>query len=454
MGIGINLNGTKNKFTKAKGVGKHPYDEPTFLSFFLMFDWVTSPLFNGTAVSFLRDVYKDEARALNLEKFIKYLKKINKEMPWFFQSISGLEVAHTYGKMEDPFAYSDANIEISCLETLDFTMAGIFDLYKNVAVDTDRMVEVLPHNLTYFNVYVHVQEIRNFVPFIGADSTVDQVKNFKGLSPIDRKNVLDKNNLFNEFKDRIAEDSIDWKSKDLGPRFITKLGKCCFSIDNGAAMFSTISNNAIETPVTHTLKFKYQSAIMKKKEYLTAFNHTDDDLLSGFDNEIIKDMAAAGLKAVNDIADQGIAKAEGFANNYLEDLKNKLLLGNVYGANTLSNIQDAINSGSINALGPLFKKKEDPSIDPEIGAPIGERIYPESAVETKLQSTKIFGDGPEDSEKILSPENIHPTIPAEQDLSPENIHPTIPAEQDLSPENIHPTIPAEQDSNLGNVITP
>jgi len=81
------------------------YDDPTYLSFFFMFDYYTehSPLLNGDAVSYLKNVIGDTKRAESLENFIKILKKVNSEYPWFWQSFSGLETAKQYGNMADPY---------------------------------------------------------------------------------------------------------------------------------------------------------------------------------------------------------------------------------------------------------------------------------------------------------------------------------------------------------------
>jgi len=54
--------------------------------------------------------------AESLKNFQKLLIKINKEMPWFWQSISGLETTMQFGGMQDPFWGKDKKIEIECLE--------------------------------------------------------------------------------------------------------------------------------------------------------------------------------------------------------------------------------------------------------------------------------------------------------------------------------------------------
>lgn len=433
------LKGNKNRFTKAKG--GHPYDEPTFLSFFLIFDWTGSgsPLFNGKAAAFLRDVYGDEARAQKLEQFVKYLKKINLEMPWFWQSITGLEAAHTYGALKDPYGYADAKIEIDCLDTLDFTIAGIFDLYRTCVIDTDRYVEVLPGNLRKFRVYVHVQEIRNFVPFIGADSNVDQVMKLKAMSGNERKDALDQiTNIsgadgYKAVQDRLDSDHLDWKAKGMGPRFVTRLDNCKFDWDNSSKMFSEISNVDISAPVKHKICFYYQGASISEVEYLNAFNYKDADPLSTFDNDILNDLATKGLAVAVDAGNQLGNAAIGAAERTLDNLKGQLLLGNVYGANTLSNLQDVFNAGSINAIRPLISG-EDQRVLGGVGADISDNVFPATSPETSLTSTKIFNE-----------------TPGERPLTSDNVFPETTKESSLGSDNIYPERSNENDANLGNV---
>lgn len=437
----MSLLGNKNKFAKAKGRSAHPYGDPTFLSFFLIFDWTGSgsPLFNGRAAAFLRDVYGDEARAQKLEQFIKYLKKINLEMPWFWQSITGLEAAHTYGAIKDPYGYADAKIEIDCLETLDFTIAGIFDLYKNVVLDTNRYVEVLPGNLRKFTVYVHVQEIRNFVPFVGADSKVDQVKKLKAMSGKDRKAALDQltdisaADGYKAVQDRLDSDQLDWKAKGMGPRFVTRLDNCKFDWDNGSKMFSEISNIDMSAPVKHKMSFYYQGATVSEVEYLNAFNYKDADPLSIFNNDILNDLANKGLAAAVDAGNQLGNAAAAAAERALNNLKGRLLLGNVYGSNTLSNLQDAFNAGSINAIKPLLGRDDQRELG-GVGADISDNLFPATNPEVALESTKIFDDTPKESP-----------------LRSENVFPETTEESTLESDNIYPQRSNENDANLGNV---
>jgi len=345
-------------------------------------------------------------------------------------------------------------------------MAGIFNMYQSIVLDTERYVQVLPDNLCYFNVYVHVQEIRNFVPFIGSTDSLEKfgrnvmgkamgasndIANFKAASGAERKAFLAQKGggVLGKMEDRLNSDQLDWKSKGLGPRFITNLGKCMFSYDNGAEMFGEITNNELGNQVQHKLKFTYETSIVSEVEYLTAFGHQDP--LRPFDNKIKEDLANAGvMAAVNAAGNQALTAGTAAVERAVENFKNKLLLGNVYGANTLSKIQDVFNSGSINAIGPLVKG-EDPSREPEnIGKPIGDNIHPALPPdEVALESTKIYEDTPE--EQPLSSSNTMPIAQPEVPLESTRIYDDAPEEGTLNSTRIYDAAPPESPLENNNV---
>ena len=166
----INKSGRdRNDFRKGSVVRKI-HEDPTYLSFFFMFDdqdRMHSPLLSGAAEDYLSKVLnQDYAKQYltNLKNFKKVLFKINKEMPWFWQSITGLDLAMTYNGMQEPFWGAEKpKLEITCLEeNVELTAFGLMDLYKRACYDFTRWVEVIPHNLRHFSMTVFVTEIRAF----------------------------------------------------------------------------------------------------------------------------------------------------------------------------------------------------------------------------------------------------------------------------------------------------
>jgi hypothetical protein len=346
-------------------------------------------------------------------------------MPWMWQSITGVQFAHQYGGIEDPYGYGDGNeLVLECLETLDFTVAGMFNLYKETVLDTNRMVQVLPGNLRKFQMFVHVQDIRNFMPFIGSESkmdkargAIDTVKGLKALNPADRMKVIGeglKSKATDMIQDRLDADILDWRAKGMGPRFVTQFKNCKFDWDNGTAMFEDIKNVGMENEVKHKIKITFQSTNTSAVEYLNHFNYSTSDPFKPFDGDLTGQLKAAGMAAAEDLGNQALTSLEGGIKGKLENLKNSILLGNVYGANGLSKMQDAFNSGSINAIKPMLPK-EDPREPVNVGRPVGENVWLgyESPPETDLESTKIYQDTL--PETPLDSTNIFPPRSSEQD---------------------------------------
>lgn len=90
--------------------------------------------------------------------------KINKEMPWFWETLGGVDVAMTYNDMQDPWWGAEKpKLEIGCLEeNVELTAIGLIDLYKRACFDFERWVEVIPTNLRHFRMQVWVSEVRSF----------------------------------------------------------------------------------------------------------------------------------------------------------------------------------------------------------------------------------------------------------------------------------------------------
>ena len=102
-------------------------EDPTFLSFFFLFNFndvhhspLLAPLEKpGSAGYYLKNFVDKEAGTRHhehLENFKKVLKKVNQELPWFWNSVAGLELTKQYNKMEDPYWGSNKpKLEISTI---------------------------------------------------------------------------------------------------------------------------------------------------------------------------------------------------------------------------------------------------------------------------------------------------------------------------------------------------
>ena len=146
---------------------KYPYQDPTRLSFVMLFDFVdtyNSPLLSKAAEDYLKKLAVNDSfyseRLEALQNFKKALKTINNEMPWFWQSLSGLERIQQYDTTNPYFGGSDAKLTISTLESINLTVSGLMHLYRTAVFDERKWNYILPPNLRRFRMYVYVTEIR------------------------------------------------------------------------------------------------------------------------------------------------------------------------------------------------------------------------------------------------------------------------------------------------------
>jgi len=363
------------------------YDDPTYLSFFFMFDYYTehSPLLNGDAVSYLKNVIGDTKRAESLENFIKILKKVNSEYPWFWQSVSGLETAKQYGNMADPYWGEDKAIDIGCLETVELTVSGMMDLYKRAAYDFNRWVEVIPANLRRFSLHIWVSEVRTF----------------KTSTSKTASSALAANQA-NPALDVLGGDG---SVKSVKPYFKVELSHCEFDPDSTSSIFADL-NRSPEGPAAPSIKIKWKGV------------HTHGE----YANSTISEETGGFGKMLGDIAKEKAGTIVGSAvDRTVENLTAKLLLGNVHGASTLSSIQDAVRAGSVNGIanvirgnssrrgatpsGELGKAYDAVALDSE--GPINENIHDAVALDSKGPlGGNVHDSVPFDSEGPIN-ENVY-----------------------------------------------
>lgn len=410
--------GKINEFRKTTQLRKINED-PTYLSFFFLFnfyDHESSPLLSGAASDYLRNVVGDTERADRLDRFKKLLQKINTELPWFWQSVSGLEATRTYGSMEDPWwGANKPKLEIECLENIELTSFALIDLYKRAAYDFNRWVQVIPENLRHFEVTIFVTEVRAFQQTREASILNSKLNNTSNISSETAK------------KSPATEAVNIEMAVDAKPIVVTKLGFCEFDIDSTADLFTSLTKNPemakskinIFWKTSEQVKQLYgqnlnsnegNSLVLESKKdprFAALYGNENSpfdplDYAKGALNNKIEEVKGNFTANVNNLlgglpgGNGGLGNAYGqllggqlgqLAQSIGESITARLLLGNVHGLNTASTVQDAINAGSINGilnaagqlaggLGSLFGNNDDSSnISPK-------KIYPENAIDS------------------------------------------------------------------------
>jgi hypothetical protein len=149
------------------GTDMSAYQDPTYLSFTLLFDMqLTSPLFNGEAAGFMKkhlvnqNPAKYQHKLDSLLAFKEALYKINSEMPWHWQSLAGVERMVQFTPENPFFGGDDAKLTIGCLETINLNISGLMQLYRKAVWDESNWRYILPPNLRKFTMYLFISDVR------------------------------------------------------------------------------------------------------------------------------------------------------------------------------------------------------------------------------------------------------------------------------------------------------
>lgn len=113
--------------------------------------------------NYLKNGLGEIKRASMLKLFISALQDIQKNYPYYFQSVSGIgDLLKT--NPGDGIRLKDGEniITIKCLEGLDMKITQLMQLYKNVAWDDFYQRWILSDMMRFFNLKIYISEIRLF----------------------------------------------------------------------------------------------------------------------------------------------------------------------------------------------------------------------------------------------------------------------------------------------------
>ena len=237
---------------KKGSLSRYPYQDPTYLSFVLLFDFFdseNSPLLSKTAEQFLEKLADgNEYYAEKLEALINFkqaLATINNNMPWYWQGLEGLERLQKYDPTQNYWGGDDAILKITTLESINLTVAGLMHLYKKAVFDEQKWNWVLPVNLRKFRMWAYVTEIRT-------------IKNMS--KP--KINGINKDALRgfpDNFKPSIGieNDNLGISGQNARPYFMFCLTYCEFDMMSGSDFLSGLSKNP-EGAAVGELQIKYE----------------------------------------------------------------------------------------------------------------------------------------------------------------------------------------------------
>ena len=384
---------------------KYPYQDPTYLSFALLFDFYdieSSPLLAGGAENFLQKLVDEDKKGTfykerldDLQNFKKTLETINKELPWFWQSFKGLERLQQYNPENAYIGGDDAKFEIETLESLNLTISGLMHLYRRAIFDERKWSYIIPANLRKFRMWIYVTEVRTI-------AIVEDVK----------VNAIDKT-VTTGFPDNFKP-KIDTENKNAGisgpegrPYFLIGAKYCEFDLASGTTVFADLSKNPEMAKEALTIKYelieKVEARVLNgiiKQSYAKAqlspapdqemFSSTSKSPLEFAKDKLkgkvdsVKESAARDLKALAEkkkaealqrLKDETLNRIPKFENVFSNVIRradqavtsaaNDAIAGrnigaaiqaNVYGILPGSTIGQGLNKAAINNLGNIYNK--------------------------------------------------------------------------------------------------
>ena len=402
---------------------------------------------------------------------------INKNSPYYFQSISGLDqllksdIKNVHKAASKPQRMG--TLTIDCLESIDMRMFALSELYRKAIYDYTYQRSMLPENLRKFRMWLVVTEIRNIQLSYGIN---DVLNPFSIPSVASAANALDSFNSQTGFLDKIS--GLNQKSTnteqappennligtdELGPyAFIYQFDQCEFDFDDSYPSYGTIDNKG-GTAVTN----KFKIHVGRVKDYKIQFNQLSDILQK---NDNIKQMVindtwgslTTGYREYDYVGTQGVGNlvdeedvdqkdpgaffkqmASDFITNSVADLKNigvskleSALLGNIYGLGGLNlasagrsafSVANTFNDLKNNGI-PDPRKDNSPQ-GQGLGGP-GQRQYPtineDAYTGTSSQNNENLGNalgGSTNPPGTLSGD-VYPDVPGSDLGGPDRQYPS------------------------------
>ena len=261
-------------FRKGTQLEALPYQDPTYLGFLLLFQWtdvkvttntnststpdaiISSPLFDESgAEAYLTRLVQINAKfKTNLDALIAFktgLQNINKDMPWYWQSIAGLDKLQAYDPTE-PYIGKDGNeLALGCLESVNLAITGLMRNYRKAVFDEETWSYVIPPNLRKFSVKIYISDIR---PLFNEDADKKTQPSNTQLGNVSNFNI-DPN--IEDQQTPTKDVDIDLVGSNKKPYLAFQLTNCERNMQTGVSSFAEVKNDAPEM-ASNAIAFKYE----------------------------------------------------------------------------------------------------------------------------------------------------------------------------------------------------
>ena len=322
---------------------------------------------------------RSQKRFEMLKSFKNGLAFINKECPYYFKTLTGLD---TLLKNDIPNYFKKGGapkragtLTIDCMESIDMRIFGLSELYRKAVYDFTYHRTMLPENLRKFRMWIVITELRNIQLSYGIN---DILNPFSIPAVAQAANFLDSFNtqtgLLNNTEGLLQRSTNNeqpgtdrFGTYEMGPyAFVYQLDQCEFDFDDTFPSYTSIDNQGGSAVAT-----KFKIHVGKAKDYKIQFNQLADVLkkedniqqmvisdtwgnktseYNNYDYTGTEGLAPVDLNTAGNPAEFFAQMASNFINNSVADLANQgisvvqgAVLGNIYGFGGF-NVQQATSS--------------------------------------------------------------------------------------------------------------
>jgi len=290
-------------------------DEPTFLGFALKFSFLNEDyrdasgvtlgdkilgglLLQGneieSAIGYLERVGKLNEAAM-LTEFIAQLKYIENEMPWYFQSISGVEELFKPQLPGNTWRGKDKILTIETLETVDMRMSYLANLYRKATYSEMWKRDLLPYDKRRFNAKIIISEIRNLDLILGSvenvlNTAIEKQKNDiqGGVTSYNNMRVASISGSIDYNQSLRDEMSILQSTIDDNMTFhIIELRDCEFIFED-FPWATTLTNQKPDTPASMRFKIKVGNYFERHQYGIWNWILSDNEDWFGYDDTNMK----------------------------------------------------------------------------------------------------------------------------------------------------------------------
>lgn len=233
---------------------------------------------------YLKNRLGDEVRADLYKKFIKLVKDLNANFPYYIKTIEGIDKLFEVNVKRGTRVKKDAVLTLKCYEGLDQRISTLKTLYKKIAWDEEYQRWILPDIMRYFSMDIYISEFRIFhenknkkyVNTLNGDfkkesklSSINTIKNI--VKDTTSMFSMPKNLEFNKYE--LSNNIIN----KVIPTTIINCKLCEFDIRNYYSHYSSLSKTDPKSKVVDDIDIKIKVGNVNEIIYNGTFKGEEDN---------------------------------------------------------------------------------------------------------------------------------------------------------------------------------